>query len=192
MNSLIGWAFKTAREKKKMPENRLLQISDLIDWLPIRKRLDEMYKNKTEKGGRPNCDVIVMFKILILQQWYGLSDLEVERQIADRLSFMEFLSYPDPFPDSRTIWLFRERMAKTRMDKIIWGELQRQLYDKGLKVKHGTIQDATFIEADPGSSKKHVAVTRKLVAVEMVPGQRKEMKPILATSFIRKPISITA
>jgi len=108
MNSLVGWAFKTTREKKKMPENRLLQISDLIDWAPIRNILDGMYKNKTEKGGRPNCDVIVMFKILILQQWYGLSDLEVERQIADRLSFMEFLGYPDPFPDFRTIWLFRE------------------------------------------------------------------------------------
>jgi IS5 family transposase len=154
MNSFGGWAFKTAREKKKMPENRLLQISDLIDWAPIRKRVDEMFKNKTEKVGRPNCDVIVMFKILMLQQWYGLSDLEVERQISDRLSFMEFLGYPDPFPDSRTIWLFRERMAKIGTDKIVWEELQKQLDAKGLKVKRGTIQDATFIEADPGSSKK--------------------------------------
>ncbi len=68
MNSLVGWAFKTAREKKKMPENRPLQISDLIDWAPIRKHLEGMYKNKTEKGGRPKCDVIVMFRILILQQ----------------------------------------------------------------------------------------------------------------------------
>ncbi len=83
-----------------------------------------------------------------------MSDLEVERQIADRLSFMEFLGYPDPFPDSRTIWLFRERMAKIEMDKIIWAELQRQLDAKGLKVNRGTIRDATFIEADPGSSKK--------------------------------------
>lgn len=154
MNSFVGWAFKTARDKKKMPENRLLQISDLIDWAPIRNRLDGMYKNKTDKGGRPNLDVIVMFKILILQQWYGLSDLEVERQIADRLSFMEFLGYPDPSPDSRTIWLFRERMAETGMDKIVWAELQRQLDAKGLKVKRGTIQDATFIETDPGQSSK--------------------------------------
>jgi len=193
MDSFVGWAFKTVREKKKMPENRLLQISDLIDWAPIRKRLDEMFKNKTEKCGRPNCDVIVMFKILILQQWYGLSDLEVERQIADRLSFMEFLGYPDPFPDSRTIWLFRERMAKTGTDKIVWEELQKQLDAKGLKVKRGTIQDATFIEADPGSSKKkHVATKLKLVAAEMVHGQRKEMKSILATNFTRKPIWITA
>jgi IS5 family transposase len=113
-----------------------------------------MYDNKSEKGGRPNCDVILMFKILILQQWYGLSDLEVERQMADRISFMAFLGFPDPFPDSRTIWLFRERMAKTDKDRLVWAELQRQLDAMGLQVKRGTIQDATFIEADPGSSKK--------------------------------------
>ena len=73
--------------------SRLTQISDLIDLSPIRRILDEMYDNKSEKGGRPNCDVILMFKILILQQWYGLSDLEVERQMADRISFMSFLGF---------------------------------------------------------------------------------------------------
>jgi IS5 family transposase len=95
-----------------------------------------------------------MFKILILQQWYGLSDLEVERQMADRISFMAFLGFPDPFPDSRTIWLFKERMAKTQKDVAVWAELQRQLDSMGLQVKRGTIQDATFIEADPGKFKK--------------------------------------
>ncbi len=113
-----------------------------------------MYDNKSEKGGRPNCDVILMFKILILQQWYSLSDLEVERQMADRISFMAFLGFPDPFPDSKTIWLFKERMANTEKDKIVWAELQRQLDAMGLRVKRRTIQDATFIEADLSSSKK--------------------------------------
>ena len=74
--------------------------------------------------------------------------------MADRISFMAFLGFPDPFPDSRTIWLFKQRMAETGKDKIVWSELQRQLDAKGLQVKRGTIQDATFIEADPGSSKK--------------------------------------
>jgi IS5 family transposase len=156
MDSFNTWVLRTIREKyaDMKPSNRLLHISALIDWIPIRNQLESQYNNKSEKGGRPNCDVIVMFKILLLQQWYGLSDLEAERQIADRLSFMEFLGYPDPIPDSRTIWLFRERMAKTGTDRIVWAELQRQLNEMGLKVKRGTVQDATFIEADPGSSKK--------------------------------------
>ncbi len=152
MDSFTTWILRGLNAKQK--KSRLLQISDLIDWAPIRCILEEMYDNKSERGGRPNCDVILMFKILILQQWYGLSDLEVERQMADRISFMAFLGFPDPFPDSRTIWLFKERMAETGKKEMVWAELQRQLDAMGLQVKRGTVQDATFIEADPGSSKK--------------------------------------
>ena len=152
MDSFATWVLRGLSETQG--KSRLSQISDLIDWSPIRRILDEMYDNKSEKGGRPNCDVILMFKILILQQWYGLSDLEVERQMADRISFMSFLGFPNPFPDSRTIWLFRERMANTGKEEVVWAELQRQLDAKGLQVKRGTIQDATFIEADPGKSKR--------------------------------------
>ena len=152
MDSFTTWVLQGLSQKQA--KTRLSQISDLIDWMPIRQRLDEMYHNKSEKGGRPNCDVILMFKILILQQWFGLNDLEVERQMADRISFMSFLGFPNPSPDSRTIWLFKERMAETGMDKVVWAELQRQLDAMGLKVKRGTMQDATFIEADHGSSNK--------------------------------------
>lgn len=152
MDSFTTWILRGLSTKQE--KSRLSQISELIDWEPFRRILEEMYDNKSERGGRPNCDVILMFKILILQQWYGLSDLEVERQMADRISFMAFLGFPDPFPDSRTIWLFKERMAETGKQEMVWAELQRQLDAMGLQVKRGTVQDATFIEADPGSSKK--------------------------------------
>jgi len=152
MDSFTTWMLKGLHAKQE--KSRLSQISNMIEWTPFRPILEEMYDNKTEKGGRPNCDVILMFKILILQKWYGLSDLEVERQMADRISFMAFLGFPDPFPDSRTIWLFKQRIAESEKDESIWSELQRQLDAMGLQVKCGTMQDATFIEADPGSSKK--------------------------------------
>lgn len=152
MDSFTTWILRGLNEKQG--KSRLSQISDLIDWAPIRQILDEMYDNKSEKGGRPDCDVILMFKILLLQQWFGLNDLEVERQMADRISFMSFLGFPNPIPDSRTIWLFKERISNTGKDKVVWAELQRQLDAMGLRVKRGTIQDATFIESDPGSSKK--------------------------------------
>jgi len=112
----------------------------LIDWAPFRSILEEMYDNRSEKGRRPNCDVILMFKILILQQWYGLSDPEVERQMADRISFMDFLGFPDPFPDSWTVRLFKERIAETGKKEMVWAELQRQLDAMGLQVKRETIQ----------------------------------------------------
>jgi len=63
------------------------------------------------------------------------------------------LGFPDTIPDFSTVWTFRERLSKTGKDKKIWHELQRQLDSKGLKVKKGVIQDATFITSDPGHAK---------------------------------------
>ena len=91
-----------------------------------------------------------MVKLLVLQQWYGLSDLELERQAADRISFRRFLGYPGSIPDATTVWLLRERLAESGRDKAVWAELQRQLDEKGLTVKKGVAQDASFITADPG------------------------------------------
>ena len=171
MDSFTTWMLKGLHAKQE--KSRLSQISNMIEWTPFRPILEEMYDNKTEKGGRPNCDVILMFKILILQKWYGLSDLEVERQMADRISFMAFLGFPDPFPDSRTIWLFKQRIAESGKDELIWAELQRQLGAMGLQVSL-------------------TSVSESLDAVEMEPGRRKEMRLISAISYTKKPISITA
>lgn len=112
MNSFAARAFRELYNEQRS-ENRLLQIIDFIDWVPIGSLLEEMYHNKSEKGGRPNFDVLMMFRILILQEWYGLNDLEVRRQIKDRVSFMGFLGFPGQIPDSSTIWLFKERMQET-------------------------------------------------------------------------------
>jgi len=94
-----------------------------------------------------------MVKMLVLQSWYGLSDPELERQANDRLSFRRFLGFPDVIPDSTTVWLFRERLAESGRDKAVWAELQRQLDGKGLSVKKGVVQDASFITSDPGHAK---------------------------------------
>ena len=75
-----------------------------------------------------------MMKILILQQWYGLSDPEIERQIAERISFCKFLGFPESIPDYSTLWKFKERMIRTGKDKEIWKELHRKLKDRGLRV----------------------------------------------------------
>ena len=69
----------------------LTGISDRIDFEKIRPVLADLFSNDTEKGGRPNYDPILMVKILLLQQWYNLSDPQVEREIPDRISFMNFL-----------------------------------------------------------------------------------------------------
>ncbi len=120
----------------------------------FRPLLESMYTNKSGKDGHLNVDVILMFKIQLLEVWYSLSDLAVEREIYDRLSFWHFLGCPDKIPDNSTIWLFRERMSESGVDTLVWQEFQRQLDLKGLKIEQGMIQDATFVYAEPGHCKK--------------------------------------
>jgi IS5 family transposase len=120
----------------------LTGISDRIDL--------EKISNDKEKGGRPNYDPILMVKILLLQQWYNLSDPQVEREIRDRISFMNFLGYPEKLPDRNTIWHFRERLSKTGMDRLVFNEIRDQIMAKRIRIKKSTMQDASFIEADRG------------------------------------------
>ncbi|MEM4090988.1 MAG: transposase [Thermoplasmatales archaeon] len=73
-----------------------------------------------------------MVKILFLQSLYVK---KAEKEIHDRIPFMNFLDYHDLLPDSKTILFFRERLSKTGRDSIIWKELQRQLDSKGIKIR---------------------------------------------------------
>ncbi|BAB60578.1 hypothetical protein [Thermoplasma volcanium GSS1] len=87
-----------------------------------------------------------MVKVLFLQSVYNLVDEAMEREMHYRVSFMNFLNYPDSVPDSRAIWLFRERLSSTGKDKMIWEPFESE----GITVKKGVVQDASFIESDPG------------------------------------------
>lgn len=152
MNSFISYGLNQAYVRLSRVGDPLSEVNCLIDWEQFRPTTEALYDNTTEKGGHPNIDSVLMIKILVLQQWYGLSDQATERGIADRLSFMKFLGFPETIPDSTTIWLFRERLIKKGKLESVWQELQRQFNAKGLAVKEGTIQDATFITSDPGRS----------------------------------------
>ena len=134
--------------------DRLALMKEVIDWEPFRPLVAGVFRNDKVVGGRPHTDEIVVVKTMILQSCYGLSDQELEFQVNDRLSFRNFLGFPDAVPDFTTVWRIRERLKNEGVDKAIWAELQRQLDAKGYKIKKGVIQDATFIEADLGR-KRH-------------------------------------
>ncbi len=86
MNSFTSLGLQEAYRKVEQLGDRLSEIAKLMDQEAFRPQLDDMYNNKTEKGGRPNFDVILMLKVLLLQQWNNLGDNEAEKQIADRIS----------------------------------------------------------------------------------------------------------
>lgn len=114
MRSLTDFVLKEEYKQLEELGDNLAEIDSLIDWGTFRPIMGELYTNKTERGGRPNIDEIVMLKMLVLQQWNGLSDPEIEKQAIDRISFRKFLGFPNKIPDRSTIWSFRERLFRNR------------------------------------------------------------------------------
>jgi IS5 family transposase len=157
MRTLIDFSILQEYNDQVLPRgDKLSSLAALVDWkafLPIENTL---YKNKSERGGRPNISIIIMIKLLILQQLYGLSDPLLELQVADRISFRVFLGTTEVIPDYSTVWLFRERLKENGKLEAIWEEFVNQLKAKGYDVKKGVIQDATFITSDPGHAKSDV------------------------------------
>ena len=151
MNSFDSYLLRRLYRDIQSLGDRLARVDGLIDWEAFRPIISGLFINDSDRGGRPNVDEVVMAKMLVLQQWYGLGDEELERQANDRISFRRFLGYPEKMPDSTTVWLFRERLARTGKDREVWRELQRQLDEKGLKVRKGVPRYST---ADPGPSGK--------------------------------------
>src|SRR6516162_6806630 len=85
------------------------------------------------KGGRPPYDPVLMFKVLVLPTLYTLSDDQTEYQLKDRLSFMRFvgLALHDPVPDAKTVWLFREQLARAGAAEQLFARFDTLLREKG-------------------------------------------------------------
>ena len=103
----------------------------------------------SSSDGAPAYPPLTMFKIVLLQQWYGLSDPGAEEAVRDRLSFRRFCGVPldEETPDHSSIWRFRQRLAKLGLSEQLLAEVNRQLDAHGLIVKRGTLVDATIIAA---------------------------------------------
>ena len=146
---------------------RLSKLSELGDPLEmLNQGIDfELFRGMLEskltkiakgKGGRPPYDYVLMFKIIILQRYYNLSDEQVEYQINDRMSFMRFLNLTiaDDIPDSRTVWNFREQLTDLEIVESLFELFLKKLYELGLIINEGKIIDASFIEVPKQRNKK--------------------------------------
>lgn len=126
----------------------LERINKNIDWEIFRPQLETVReKERKNNAGRKAYDVILMFKILVLQSLYNVSDDAMEYQIKDRLSFMRFLglNLTDDIPDAKTIWLFREQLKEAGLVKPLFKEFDRYLTKQGLSARKGQIIDATIV-----------------------------------------------
>lgn len=151
--SFNQFILKQQYQKVRGLGDRLELMKEQIDWEPFIPLVRQVFFDNNKEGGRPHTDELIVVRSMLLQAWYGLSDPELEFQCHDRLSFRNFLGFPESIPDFSTIWKIRDRLKEKRMDDEIWAELQRQIDKKGYKIQKGVIQDAAFIEADLGKKR---------------------------------------
>ena len=138
------------RHRKLNERDPLTALHELVDWESFREVLEEIRQKKRKSAaGRKPMDAVMMFKALVLQHLYNLSDDELEFQIRDRYSFCRFLNLKpeDCVPDAKTIWLFREQLVERNLIHGLFEEFECQLQDKGLKARKGQIVDASLVDA---------------------------------------------
>ena len=129
----------------------LVLLKQTIPWEAFRGELMALWRTPNEKrksnAGRPPWDEVLMFKVLVLQQLYNLSDDQIEYQIRDRLSFMRFLGLgvEDRVPDAKTVWLYREKLAQAGKVKSLFDRFDAYLRDNGYLAMGGQIVDASIV-----------------------------------------------
>jgi IS5 family transposase len=137
-------------EKLSKKQDPLERLNSYIDFEFFRKPLEKFFDKEADpcKGGRPPYDYVLMFKILLLQRYYSVSDDAIEYAVLDRLSFMRFLGLGinDPVPDSKTIWLFRDNLTAAGMIEKLFSHLDKQLDKDGIIVHKGKLVDASIVE----------------------------------------------
>ena len=124
-------------------------VHDLIEWSRIEGLLSDVHaKVKGEKAWPP----LMMFKAMLLQSWYALSDPKLEKQLARDLMFRRFveLDISEPVPDHSTFWRFRQILEQSSLLNDLFEEINEQLAEQGLYIKSGEVSiiDASVIEAN--------------------------------------------
>ena len=136
----------------------LVLLAKRIDFEFFRPLLEKgLYRDgDRSRGGRPPFDPVMMFKILVLQRYYNLSDDAVESAILDRLTFKRFLGLDmgNRIPDAKTIWLFRDQLQKQNLIKQLFDQMNAELERQNIIANAGQIVDASFVEAPRQRNRK--------------------------------------
>jgi len=143
--SSVGFA-DLAVERRKIKSEFFDQINKVVDWQPICRLIDAYYVKGTSATGTPAYDGLLLFKMGLLQTWYGLSDYEVEDRLNDSISFSRFvgLSLEGKSPDHSVLSRFRTHLTSKGVYEKLFQELNRQLEAHKVIIKSGALIDASI------------------------------------------------
>ena len=145
-------AMKTKRTRR---EQFLAEMDAVVPWGRLLALIEPHYPKTGPKGGRPPMPLETMLRIYFLQNWYALSDPMAEETLYDSEAMRRFAGIElgcDRIPDETTILNFRHLLERHGLTETIFAEVNAHLADKGIKLRSGTLVDATIIDA-PSSTK---------------------------------------
>lgn len=133
---------------RKIKKTFFTQIDCILNWQKISKTIDRYYKRGQSATGCPSYDGLLLFKMCLLQTWYGLSDYEVEDRVNDSISFSYFcgLNIDQVAPDHSTLSRFRTAMTKANAFESLFKEINKQLESHQIIIKKGVLVDASVID----------------------------------------------
>ena len=152
-----------AVSRLKKAKTFLDDVDRIIDWDPIEKLLQRELRRNRDAVGNPAYPALGMFKVLLLQRWYNLSDQGMDDALADRISFRRFAGFSFDYdtPDSTTICRFRNHLMERGLDQKLFDLLGRQLQGHGVIIKQGAIVDASIITSSRRPKKVEVVEARE-------------------------------
>lgn len=164
-------------EKLSKLKDPLEKLNSKLNFELFRETLNMIYQKterKSEAGAKP-FDYVLMFKIIILQRLYNLSDEQTEFQLNDRLSFQRFtgLEFSHKVPDTNTIWTFKEKLKENENERKLFDCFYKELEEKKLIVSEGKMVDASFHEVPRQRNSRE---ENKTIKEGEVPAQWKEEK----------------
>jgi len=126
------------------PASSLDELAKLIDWSPVAGLLDPIY---SATKGEPAWPPLAMFKALLLSVWYDLSDVKLAEALDDRASFRRFCGFSgnEATPERTAFVRYRRLLVARGLDRSLFDAVTAQLKAKAIKVKTGTLVDATII-----------------------------------------------
>ena len=173
MTELFDLEYHERKIKEYQPP--LAKLDKIINWELFREVIEgALYVEAKGPGGRPPYDKIMMFKILILQKYYNLSDEQTEFQINDRTSFKQFLDLKigDKIPDEKTIWYFKEQLSNKNLSEQLFESFTKQLMRNGIIAKEGSMIDASFVNVPRQRNSKDENADIKKDAVPLEFGRK--------------------
>lgn len=181
----------------KKAKSFLDDVERLVDWAPIEKLLRKKLCRHQDAVGNPAYPPLGMFKVLLLQRWYNLSDQSMDDALADRISFRRFAGFSFDYdsPDSTTICRFRNHLMERGLDLKLFDILGWQLEAHKIIIKQGAIVDASIVTSSRRPRKMEVVepgrAGRMKIPAMRLPSAIPKMWRLLGPSRPRSPTTAT-